>query len=152
PFAPGSEGLFDEELAPEDDEWEPLVRYQAQLPHHLPAGTYAIQVEAKDELSGETAEGRLNVHVAGAPVIQSDELSVQTFTFSLTAGGAALRQAVYRRGRTIYASFDITGYKLGEGNSYELSSRLDLLNAKGEPKYSFNPASEKGASFYPRLS
>lgn len=152
PFAPGSEGLFDEELAPEDEEWEPLVRYQAQLPYHLPAGTYAIHVEAKDELSGATAEGDLDVHVAGAPVLQSDVLSVQNFTFSLTAGGTPLRQAIYRPGATIFASFDITGYKLGEGNSYELSSHLDLLDAEGATAYSFNPASEKGSSFYPRLS
>lgn len=152
PFAPGSDGLFDAELAPEDEEWEPLVRYQAQLPYHLPAGTYGIHVEAKDELSGATAEGDLEVHVAGAPVVRSDVLSVQNFTFSLTAGGTSLRQAVFRPGATIFASFDITGYKLGEGNSYELSSHLDLLDAEGVQAYSFNPASEKGASFYPRLS
>ena len=152
PFSPGSAGMFDKELAPEDEEWEPLVRYQAELPHHLPAGTYSILVEAKDELSGATAEGDLDVHVAGAPVVKSDALSVQNFTFSLTAGGTPLQQAVFRPGATIFASFDITGYKLGEGNAYELSSRLDLLDAKGAQTYSFNPASEKGASFYPRLS
>lgn len=152
PFAPGSEGLFDAELAPEDEEWEPLVRYQAQLPYHLPAGTYGIHVEAKDELSGATAEGDLDVHVAGAPVVQSDVLSVQNFTFSLTVGGTPLQQAVYRPGATIFASFDITGYKLGDGNSYELASHLDLLDAEGAEVYSFNPASEKGSSFYPQLS
>ncbi len=152
PFAPGSDGLFDEELAPEDEEWEPLVRYQAELPYHLPAGTYGIHVEAKDELTGATAEGDLDVHVAGAPVVHSDFLSVQNFTFSLTAGGTPLRQAVFHPGATIFASFDITGYKLGEGNSYELSSSLDLIDAEGHQAYSFNPAREKGASFYPRLS
>ena len=152
PFAPGSEGLFDAELAPEDEEWEPLVRYEAQLPYHLPAGTYGIHVQAKDELSGETAEGNLAVHVAGAPVVQSDALSVQNFTFSLTAGGTPLRQSVFRPGATIFASFDITGYKLGEGNSYELASHLELLDAEGAEAYSFNPASEKGSSFYPQLS
>jgi len=152
PFAPGSDGLFDAELAPEDNEWEPLVRYQAELPHHLPAGTYSIHVEAKDELSGATAEGDLDVHVAGPPVVQSDVLSVQNFTFSLTAGGTRLRQAIFRPGATIFASFDITGYKLGAGNSYELSSHLDMLNSEGSQAYSFNPASEKGSSFYPRLS
>jgi hypothetical protein len=152
PFAPGKDGRFDEELAPEDEEWEPLVRYQAQLPFHLPAGTYGIHVEAKDELSGATAEGDLDVHVAGVPVVQSEDLSVQNFTFSLTAGGTPLRQAVFRPGATIYASFDITGYKLGEGNSYELASQLDLLDAEGSQAYSFNPASEKGSNFYPRLA
>jgi hypothetical protein len=152
PFAPGNEGLFDLELAPEDEEWEPLVRYQAQLPYHLPAGTYGIHVEAKDELSGATAEGHLDVHVAGAAVVRSDVLSLQNFTFSLTAGGTPLRQAVFGPGATIFASFDITGYKLGEGNSYELSSHLALLDVEGSKVYSFNPASEKGASFYPKLS
>lgn len=152
PFAPGSEGVFDEELAPEDEEWEPLVRYEAQLPFHLPAGVYRIHVEAKDELSGATAEGDLNVNVGGDAVVKSDVLSLQNFTFSLTAGGTPLRQAVFRPGATIFASFDITGYKLGEGNSYELSSHLDLLDKEGVKVYSFNPASEKGANFYPRLS
>ena len=152
PFAPGSDGLFDAELAPEDEEWEPLVRYQAELPHHLPAGAYRIHVEAKDELSGATAEHDLNVQVAGAPVVHSEVLSIQNFTFSLTAGGTPLRQAVFRPGATLFASFDITGYKLGEGNSYELASHLDLLDSEGKKAYSFNPASEKGSSFYPRLS
>lgn len=152
PFAPGAEGVIDEELAPEDEGWEPLVRYQAQLPYHLPSGVYRIHVEAKDELSGATAEGDLDVRVAGAPVVQSDTLSLQNFTFSLTAGGTPLRQSAYRPGATIFASFDITGYKLGEGNSYELSSHLDLLDVEGSKVYSFNPASEKGSSFYPRLS
>ena len=92
------------------------------------------------------------MNVGGDAVVQSEDLSLQNFTFSLTAGGTPLRQAVFRPGATIFASFDITGYKLGEGNSYELSSHLDLLNAEGAKVYSFNPASEKGSSFYPRLS
>lgn len=153
PFAPGKEGSFDSELAPEDDEWEPLVRYEASLPYHLPAGLYKIEIEAQDELSGVTAQGHLDVRVAGkSGILQSDVLSVQNFTFSLTAGGTPLRAAVFRPGGTIFASFDITGYKLGEGNSYELTSRLELLNAEGERVYAFNPANEKGSSFYPRLS
>lgn len=152
PFAPASDGLFDAELAPEDEEWEPVVRYQAELPYHLPTGAYRIHVEAKDELSGATAESDLDVHVVGPPQVRSDVLSVQNFTFSLTAGGTPLRQAVFRPGATIFASFDITGYKLGEGNSYELSSHLDLLDAEGGHAYSFNPQGEKGSSFYPRLS
>jgi hypothetical protein len=152
PFAQGKSGVFDEELAPEDDDWEPLVRYQAELPYHLPSGVYRIHVDAKDELSGDAAAADLDVHVAGAPVVKSDVLSIQNFTFSLTAGGTPLRQAVYRPGASIFASFDITGYQFGEGNSYELSSHLDLLNADGEKVYSFNPANEKGADFYPRFS
>ena len=152
PFAPGAEGMFDTELAPEDDEWMPLVRFAAELPYHGPSGVYQIEVVAVDELSGVVAQQVLNIHVAGSAVAQSDELTVQNFNFSLTEGGSQLRQLVYRPGTTIFSSFDITGYKLGSGNSYQILSHLELLDANGVRVYAFNSEIEEGASFYPRLS
>lgn len=152
PFAPGAEGIFDTELAPEDDEWMPLVRFAAELPYHAPSGVYQIEVVAVDELSGVVVQQVLMVHVAGSTVEHSDVLTVQNFIFSLTEGGSELRELVYRPGATIFSSFDITGYKLGGGNSYQILSRLELLNGDGVRVYAFNLETEEGASFYPRLS
>lgn len=152
PFAPGSEGIFDTELAPEDDEWMPLVRFAAELPDHAPSGVYQIEVVAVDELSGVVVQQVLSVRVAGSTVEHSDVLTVQNFTFSLTEGGSELRELVYRPGATIFSSFDITGYKLGGGNSYQILSYLELLDGDGVRVYAFNLETEEGSSFYPRLA
>lgn len=152
PFAPGKEGVFDAELAPQDENWQPLVRFAAEIPNHAPSGTYRINVEAVDELAETTTTSSVDVHVTGGNVAHSDVLTVQNFTFSLTEGGSPVQELVYHPGSTMYSSFDITGFELGEGNSYEIASELELFDVEGASVYSFNPASEKGSSFYPRLS
>ncbi len=152
PFSPGKQGEVDAELAPQDEHWEPLVRYQATVPFHAPAGIYEITVRAVDELSGSEAEGRLDVHVVGAAAAAADELTIQDFVFSLTEAVTPLRSPSYRPGGTIHASFTFVGFEIGDDNEFELQSRLVLLDAEGAEIYVFEPDGDKGAPFYPQLS
>src|SRR5207245_10143584 len=64
---------------------------------------------------------------------------------------APLSVAAYVPGDTLWARLDITGYKLGSGNSIDLDYGIAVLAPGGKVLYTQpQPAVEKTASFYPQ--
>jgi len=151
PFSTPEGGEFAHELAPEDDGWEPLVRFAAKLPDHAGSGNYMVFIEVSDEIAGETVKAEVAAAVEGENVETSADLTVRNFGFSLTDGGQVLNQPFYSGGDSIWAGFYITGYATRDDNTYEVESELKVINVKGETMYSFEPKGEKGSPFYPRL-
>src|SRR5262249_231238 len=63
----------------------------------------------------------------------------------------ALDSPVYRAGDTLFARFQIAGFKFGPGNAIEVAYGIAVLGPNGNVMYSQDPAlEEKSASFYPR--
>lgn len=151
PFAMAEGGEWELELAPEDDGWEPLVKYTANLPPHAGSGVYNIDIEVTDHIAGKTATKRLPVRVEGADVETSESLTVRNFAFSLTEGGTPIDEPTVRSGEKLWASFYITGYLTGSDNAYDVESEMRILDSKGETVLDFPPRGEKGEPFYPRL-
>lgn len=151
PFRMAEGGKFAVELAPQDEDWEPLVRYSAELPYHAESGEYRILIEVTDRMEGKTVSRQAAVAVEGAEVETSDELVVRNFAFARSDGGTRIAQPAFKPGETIWASFYITGYQTRADNTYEVEAELEVVDEEGETLHSFESRGEKGSPFYPRL-
>ena len=152
PFANPEGGEFDVELAPQDEDWEPLVTYQAELPPHAPGGVYELRLEVTDHKAEQTVRHVVPVRVEGDNVELSDDgLAVRSFAFSIAEGGTKLEEPVYGPGQAVFASFYITGYETREDNTYEVSSEMEVIDFEGKRMYFFPAKGEKGSPFFPRL-
>jgi hypothetical protein len=144
-------GKIDAELSPQDKEWKPKIRHTALIPPLAQSGIYKVRISVEDELSGSAAATESAFDVRGHAVEPSDTLVVRNFRFHRTEDDAEpLKIAAYRPGDAVWARFDITGYKMGEGNQREVSYTVTVTRADGKvllpPR---EPSVDKGASFYP---
>ena len=65
--------------------------------------------------------------------------------------GKALQVAAYRPGDPVWARFEMTGYKLGEANQFDIAYGLQVLRADGSVAYSEpQAATGKEQTFYPQ--
>lgn len=145
-------GKVDGELAAEDKDWLPKVRGTIPVPPLADTGDYKILIRARDEGSGASSEKEVSFHVRGREVEPSDHLVVRNFRFLRGEGDKApLTPAVYHAGEPVWARFEITGYRLGEKNRYEVEYGISVLKASGEAIYSQPQAAvEQNQSFYPK--
>jgi len=151
PIVEPASGKIDAELSPQDKEWKPKIRQTALIPPLAQSGMYKVRISVKDELSESAATAESAFEVRGHAVETSDTLVVRNFSFHRTEDdGEPLKIAAYRPGDAVWARFDITGYKLGEGNQREVSYTVTVTRADGKvllpPR---EPSVDKGASFYP---
>ena len=139
-------------LAPQDKDWRPRVHEVFAIPPIAPAGDYAVHVSVTDELSQQTVEKDLTVKVRTRNVEPSDVLALRDFGFYRGEDDPnPIPSPVYGPGATVYARFDIAGYKYGSGNSVEVSYDVAMLNAEGKSLYSQPAAAvEKTSGFYPQ--
>ena len=149
-FALPEGGRIDTELAPQDEDWLPLVRVAATLPLHGESGTYKILLRITDLLSDRKATREVPVFVRGENIATSRSLIVRNLSFTRSEGGEKLPAPAYRPGDTVWANFYITGYEIAEDNSFNVESELEILDQEDEVLYAFEPAGERGAPFYPR--
>jgi len=145
-------GLVKTTLSPEDKNWMPKIRYTVVIPPLAETGEYHVTVTVKDELSGSSAEGRATFLVHGRDVAPSDSLAVRNFRFYRGENDdKALEVPAYRPGDELWARFDMTGYKIGEKNLFDIGYGLVVLRADGSVAYSQpEAANSKEAPFYPQ--
>lgn len=146
------EGAVGTELAPQDKNWLPKMRVSFMLPPLPVKGTYKLQIAVKDEYSGATAEKALEFDVDAREVEPSDALVLRNFRFVRTEQeDEGLAIAAFRPGDILWAKFDITGYRLAEGNRYEVSYGLEVLLPDGESVFKEPEAANlTEATFYPK--
>src|SRR5579872_4001766 len=145
-------GLVKTTLSPEDKNWMPKIRYTVVIPPLAETGEYHVTVTIKDELSGSSAEGRATFLVHGRDVAPSDTLAVRNFRFYRGENDdKALELPAYRPGDELWARFDMTGYKIGEKNLFDIGYGLVVLRTHGSVAYSQpEAANSKEAPFYPQ--
>ena len=144
-------GNIEVELAPQDKDWMPVIRYSPRIPDHAGGGTYSIQIVVRDRLAGASASVRLPIEVDGSRVQSADQLLVRNFGFSRVESGAPLQNPVFDPGEEIWAEFFITGYATRDDNTYQVESDAWVQDSEGEKLFDFKPAGEAGSPFYPRL-
>ena len=145
------EGDFDVELAPQDKNWMPVVRYSPRIPNHAGGGTYSIGIVVEDVLAGTVIETDVPIEVDGTRMGPADELTVHQFHFSRMEDGDRLAEPVFSAGDAIWAAFFITGYEMREDNSFEVESDAFVVNEFGERMFAFQSVGGQGRPFYPRL-
>ena len=101
-------GRFDTDLAPQDEEWMPVVRYSPRFPRTPAEGRTRSRSRSGDRLAGAAVRTSVPIVVDGSRVETSDRLAIRNFGFAKAAGGAKLDEPLYRAGEEIWAEFYIT--------------------------------------------
>jgi hypothetical protein len=149
---PVQEGKEGGTVAAEDKNWMPKIQESIVIPGLAESGAYEILVKVKDEIGQTTAEGATKFTVKGRDVAPSDTLVVRNFRFLRSdEDGKPLQLAAYRAGDQVWARFDMTGYKLGEANQYDIEYGLQVLIEDGTVVFSQpQAATGKQQTFYPQ--
>ena len=143
----------DTTLAPEDKNWKPIVRQQFLVPPIAPSGTYKITVQVTDDLAnGAAITQDIPFEVRGRTVEPSDTLSIRNFHFYRGEEDRdPLSIAAYKPGDTLWARFDIVGYKFGAHNGIDADYGISVLAPNGKVLFTQDQAAEeKSSSFYPK--
>lgn len=151
-LAAQQKGDIKADLAPEDKKWRPRVRVEFVMPQGLSAGAASIRLSAVDHVSAAEASLAVPFRTRGPNLAAVETLRPLRFRF-LRSGDSneALTLPAYGRGDTVWARFDIAGYRFGEGNAFALSYGLEVFRANGESLFREEEAArEAGKSFYPR--
>jgi hypothetical protein len=146
-----SEGTVEVELNPEDKNWLPKRRVSFLLPSFIAAGEFRIHVLVKDLFANSQALRDIPFRVGGVKVQPSNTLTIQNFHFLRQENDREpLEVPAYRPGDTIYANFEMVGYKIGPANQYHISYGLTVLRPDGKPFLNQPNAAElQKSSFYP---
>lgn len=151
---PPKSGRLDESLRTQDKDWVPKFVVSFLLPSFIPGGSYHIPVTVKDELAGSEISGDLEFHVRAESIEPSASFVIRNFRFLRNeTDAAALQQpVVYRPGATLWARFEMAGYKLEANNKFSVDYGLAILNADGKELFAQpEAAAESKESFYPQL-
>jgi hypothetical protein len=143
---------IEETLAPEDKNWKPTVREEIAIPPLAGSGTYKITVSVTDVISKATVTQDVPFEVRGRQVDPSDTLVIRNIRFYRSEDDRQpLAKPAYRPGDTVWARFDMIGFKYGEGNGIDVSYDVAVLAPSGKVLYSQPQAdSEHSQSFYPK--
>ena len=139
-------------VSQEDKDWLPKVRYQFVIPPLAGSGDYKISIKIWDRFGKTETSGEMPFRVEGHNVEPSDVLVIRNFRFLRSEEDKnPLAIAAYRPGDTVWARFDMTGYKLGPNNEVDLEYGIAVAASDGSINYSVNKAAEeKIQSFYPQ--
>lgn len=150
-FYRSERGNVDVELAPQDKNWMPIVRYSPRIPDHASGGRYTLRLAVRDELADLSVEAEVPLRVEGTELGSFDHLTVREFQFVLDEHDATVVQPVFRAGERIWARFFITGYKMRDDHTYSVESDAWVVNAEGQVMFSFEQGGDQGRPYYPRL-
>ena len=144
-------GRVEDQLQPEDKNWQPKFLASFQIPPFAIGGAFKIRVTVKDELAGAETERILGFSVKAPAFRPADMLEIRNFRFLREEEGDPLSPAVYHPGSMLWARFDIAGYKLGDNNRFDVSYGLAVLAADGRQLFAQpEAAAEAKESFYPQ--
>jgi hypothetical protein len=146
------QSVLDTTISDQDKEWRPKVRNEILLPTFAPPGKYKVVTTLTDDLSKQTASAETVFEVTGFAIEPASELTVRNFGFYRGEDDAKpIPTAAYRAGDTLFARFNMVGFRFGERNTIDLAYDVAVLNPEGKEIYAQpNAAVEKSFSFYPK--
>ena len=152
PLILSEKGAVTTTLSPEDKNWMPKIRYTVVIPPLAESGEYHVTIMVKDELAGSATEARATFLVHGHDVASSETLAVRNFRFFRGENDdKPIQTAAYLPGDSLWARFDMTGYKIAEKNLFDIGYGLVVLRSDGSVAYSQpEAATSKEAPFYPQ--
>jgi hypothetical protein len=140
------------DVAPQDKAWMPKITTEIQVPPLVGAGTYKILIKIEDLVANAKAELSVPFVVRSKTVEPSDTLVARNFQFFRGEEDAQpIEKAVYRGGDSVFARFDIIGFKYGEKNRIDVSYLTSVISPSGKVLWTQpEPAVEQSESFYPK--
>jgi hypothetical protein len=150
-LAPPVRGTIKDDITPEDKKWIPKRRASFLLPSYIADGTYTVRVTVEDVLAKTKANADYPFQIGGRIIHPVTSLTLQNFRFLRSEqDGPALELPAYRAGATVWARFDITGFKVGPANSVALQYGVKVLRPDGSEIFAQpEAANEKIATSYP---
>src|SRR5262249_34010639 len=125
-------GKVANDLSPEDKHWRPKIRFTITLPPLADPGQYQLVAKVHDEFGKADAQATIPLLVQGRKVEPSDTLAVRNFRFLRSEEDEnPLKDPAYARGDTVWARFDMTGYKMDEKNAFDVEYGLKVLRPDG---------------------
>ena len=151
-IAPAKTSKIEQELAAEDKDWKPRIHHQFAVPEGAATGTYKVVITVKDGLAKKQVTAEATLPIRGRKLDPSSEIIARNFHFLRTEDeGQPMIQPIYRAGESVWARFDMTGYKYGERNRIDASYGLAVLRASGEKLFEQpEAAGDQSESFYPK--
>jgi hypothetical protein len=150
PIEKGRSGHVEARVFDQDKDWTPRAADSFVVPPLAPSGIYRATVSVKDESAEATST--LEFKVKGDTIEPSETLIGHDVRFLRSENDAIpQRNPTYQAGDTLWVRFDITGYKFGEKNKYDVEYGLAILRANGETMFTQPVAAkETSESFYPQ--
>jgi hypothetical protein len=151
PLTPPESGSIQDELHPQDKDWLPKRRMSFQLPSYLNRGTFNVQITVRDAVSKAEVVKTFPFQIGGRSLKASETLDVQNFHFYRGEGDAdPLEVVAYRPGDTVWARFDMVGFKTDPKHTYKVDYGLTVFRPDGTVLFAAPKAAEQSASdFYP---
>ncbi|HLY19215.1 MAG TPA: hypothetical protein VKR61_18445 [Bryobacteraceae bacterium] len=143
---------IEETLAAEDKNWKPAVHQEITIPPLAASGTYKLVVAVSDLISKASTTKEIPFEVHGQKVEPSDKLVIRNIRFHRSEEDRKpMEKSAYRPGETVWARFDIIGFKYGDANTIDVSYDVAVVAPGGKVLYSQPQAdSEHSQSFYPK--
>jgi hypothetical protein len=143
-------GKVEARVFDQDKDWTPRAADSFVVPPFAPYGVYHATVTVKDDTA--EASSTLEFKVRGDKIEPSETLIGRNVRFLRSENDTIpLHNPSYEAGDTLWVRFDITGYKFGEKNKYDVEYGLAILRANGETMFTQPVAAkETNESFYPQ--
>jgi hypothetical protein len=150
---PDARGRIETPVFAQDKDWRPKFIHDFVIPPFASSGVFRVEVQVQDEFGKSEVKTQLELRVRGRDVPPSDALVARNLHFQRTETDASpLDPPVYHPGETLWARFDITGYKYGPKNRYSVEYGLAILKENGEQVFAQAAAADDShESFYPQL-
>jgi len=151
PLTAPSSGSIETELNAEDKNWSPKRRASFLIPSFIGAGDFHIHVVVKDAVAKSEATKDIPFHIGGLELQPASAITTESFHFLRNENeDEPLEVAAYAPGDTVYARFEMVGFKTGRQNAYHLSYGITVLRPDGKPYLQEPKAAELAdSSFYP---
>lgn len=145
-------GRVETQLSEQDKEWLPRVRHSFLIPPYALSGRFKIQAVVRDARAAADAKSETVFTVQGRELDVSGPLAVRNVRFFKGEDDSSpLVAAAYRPGETLWARFEITGFKRAEGNRLHVIYGLSIISPSGKQLFSEpRAAEEQVSSFYPK--
>ena len=150
PLTPPESGTIQDELHPQDSDWLPKRRQSFQLPSQVAAGSFNVQVTVHDAVAKTQIKKQFKFRIGGRKLLPTETLGVQNFHFYRTENDTEpLEVVAYRPGDTIWARYDIVGFKTDAKHAYKVDYALTVYRPDGTVFLSAPKAGEQSsADFY----
>jgi hypothetical protein len=141
-----------DEVTPQDKEWMPKIATEIAIPPLVASGTYKIVVKAEDLVAKGQTETTIPFEVRGHEVAPSETLTVRNFHFYRSEDARQpAEKAAYQAGDSVWARFDIVGFRYGAKNKIAISYAMSVLDSSGKVLWTQpEPNTEESESFYPK--
>ncbi len=139
------------ELSPEDKNWVPKRRASFLLPSFLSFGPFRVRAVVKDLFAKTETSRDFPFLVGGVKIQPAAAITVENFRFLRNQNDTEpLSVPAYSPGDTVYARFEMTGFRNGPGNEHHVAYGVTVLGPDGKAFiHDPNAADLEAGSFYP---